>query len=200
MMKRLLIASFVLIALTASVSAQELSRSYLGFKGGVNYVTLKGDSLENMDNLTGYAFGAFYQYRLHPRFAISPEVYYSLKGAKNSEEDIKLELGYIDIPVLFKLMFPTESTVTPCVYAGGYYSFLMSAKVDDYDVKDLVAGADYGVLLGASVDLALKEGRQLVNIDVRYTLGLANINEDPEDTDEFTNAGFQFLLGWGFNL
>ena len=81
-MKRFFIAALVLIALTASVSAQEFSSSFIGLKGGVSSVEFHGDDLENVDNLIGYAFGAFYQYDIHPRFSISPEIYYSVKGAK----------------------------------------------------------------------------------------------------------------------
>ena len=199
-MKRLLIAALVLVALTTTVSAQELSPNYLGLKGGLNYVKFYGDDVEDADYLMGYAFGAFYQYQVNPRFAISPEVYYSTKGAKQSDTDLEFNLAYVDIPLLFKLMFPTESTVRPCVYAGGYLSFLMSAEFADFDVKEWTAGTDYGLVVGASLDFMVKEGSQLVNFDIRYTWGLANINDDPEDSTEVTNGGFQFLLGWGFNL
>jgi len=199
-MKRLLIVALVLVAMTASVSAQELSPRYLGIKGGLNYVKLYGDNIDDAEYMMGYAFGAFYQCRLHPRFAISPEIYYSVKGAKQDVTDFEMKLGYIDIPVLFKLMFPTESTVTPCIYAGGYFSFLMSADFEGIDVKDYTSGTDYGIVLGASIDLELKEGKQLVNFDLRYTWGLADINDDSEDPDKTYNTGFQFLFGWGFNL
>jgi len=197
-MKRLFIAALVLVAMTVSVSAQELSPHYLGIKGGVNYMKLHGDDLENIDYLVGYAFGAFYQCQLHPRLAISPEIYYSLKGSKNSEGDYSLDLGYIDIPILFKLMFPTGSTVSPCIYAGGYLAFLMSAKTEDFDVKEEFKSTDSGFIIGGSLDLMLKEGTQLVNLDIRFTYGLTSLGEDtPVDV---YNSGFQFLMGWGFNL
>jgi hypothetical protein len=199
-MKRLLIIALTLVALTATVSAQELSPNYLGIKGGLTYTKIYGDEVEDVDYYTGFAVGAFYQYELNPRFAISPEFYYSTRGAKESTFDINVKLGYVDIPVLLKLMFPTDGPARPAVYAGGYYSFLVSAEMEEIDIKEIVSGSDYGLVFGGSVDIMLKEGKQLVNFDVRYIYGLANINDDPEDPGDVMNSGFQFLIGWGFNL
>jgi hypothetical protein len=198
-MKRLFIVGLVLVAMTAAVSAQELSPNYLGLKGGVNYMKFYGDDVDDAKYLTSFAVGGFYQYQINPRFAISPEVYYSVKGAKEEDSDISVKLSYIEIPVLLKLMFPTESTARPCVYAGGYFSFLMSAKMEDIDIKDQAADTDAGLVFGASVDLLLKEGKQLLNLDLRYSWGLMNISDDEWD-EKVYNGGFQFLLGWGFNL
>jgi hypothetical protein len=199
-MKRLFIAALVFVALTATVSAQEFSPNYLGIKGGVNYVKIFGDGIVDIKHITTYAIGAFYQYRVNERFAFSPEVYYSVMGAKVGDdgEDIEWNLGYIDIPVLFKLMFPTENTITPCLYGGGYLGFLMSAKVNEHDAKDSFKSTDYGLLIGASLDMGIGGGKQLLNLDVRYIYGLAEIQE--EGQINIFNGGFQFLLGWGFSL
>ena len=146
----------------------------------------------------GYAFGAFCQFNLHPRFAFSPEIYYSVKGASNSEDDFDLKLGYIEIPVLLKLIFPTGSTVSPCVYGGGYVAFLMSTEIEDPDVKERFADTDAGLIIGASLDILIKEGRQLVNFDIRYSYGMTTLDE--EGVVDLYNSGFQFLVGWGFSL
>ena len=52
-MKRILIAAFVIIALTASVSAQ--SDNTLGLKAGVNMFKWYGDDVEGLDYLTAEA-------------------------------------------------------------------------------------------------------------------------------------------------
>jgi hypothetical protein len=197
-MKRIIVIAFVIMALATAASAQESSK-YLGIKGGLNYVKLYGDNVDDAKFMPSFAIGGFYQCEINPRFAISPEIYYSVKGAKDDLTDLNLKLSYIDIPVLFKLMFPTESTAKPCVYAGGYLAFLMSAKIDDFDVKDQTKSTDAGLVVGASVDLMLKEGKQLVNLDFRFTRGLINLDDDGGE-DKVYNGGFQFLLGWGFSM
>ncbi len=198
-MKRFFIAVSVIIALTATATAQEPSQNFLGIKGGVNYVKIYSDDFD-FQSITSYAAGAFYQYRVNERFAVSPEVYYSLMGAKMETEagDVDWDLAYIQVPLLFKLMFPTGNTITPCLYAGGYLGFLMSAKVEEVDVKGDLNSTDYGLVIGASLDMAVSGGRQLVNLDVRYLYGTAYLRE--EGMGSAYNGGFQFLLGWGFSL
>jgi len=199
-MKRFVIAAFILGALATAASAEGLSSSYLGFKGGVNYVKVRGveEDVENVDFFTGFAAGFFYQYNAHPRFAISPEINFSLKGAENPVEDYELKLAYIEIPVLLKILFPTRSTVTPWVYGGAYVSYLMSAKIDDLDVLEDFSSMDAGLLIGGGLDMMIAEGRQLLNLDIRFTHGMIPL--DMEGKEDLYNVGFQFLAGWGFNL
>jgi opacity protein-like surface antigen len=199
-MKRAIIAAVLAAALSAGVSAQEPGSSCIGVKGGLNYTKVRGDEVEGVNYLTGYAFGAFYRYQVAERFAVSPEVLYSVKGAKEKDTDNKYELSYVEIPLLLRLIFPTSSVATPAVYAGPYIGFLMSAEYEGIDVKDTTAGTDYGVVFGAGADIELGGGGKTINIDVRYSLGLADLNDDPEITGEVLNTGFQFLAGFGFSL
>lgn len=199
-MKRLFIAGLILVAMTAAASAQEPSSNYLGLKGGLNYTKFYGDEVDDSDFLTGYSIGAFYQYRVSSKFAIAPEIYYALRGAKNETTGIELQLGYVDIPVLFKFMIPTSPTSTPCIYGGVYYSFLLSAELETMDVKEWISDSDYGLVIGGALDLMFKEGRQLVNFDIRYIWGTSDVGDDSEDPVSFYNGGFQFLVGWGFSL
>jgi hypothetical protein len=67
-------------------------------------------------------------------------------------------------------------------------------------MKDRTSGSDYGLVIGGALDLMLKEGRQLINFDVRYIWGTSDVGDDPEDPVSIYNGGFQFLVGWGFSL
>ena len=204
-MRRLFTLVLILCALTATASAQDLSSFYIGIKGGLNHNRILGDDLEDFegyDYLNAYAFGVFFQYNVHPRFAIAPEVYYSVRGTRETgiaEGDIEWQLGYVDIPVLFRILFPTRSTVTPCVYAGGYFAYLVTADNGSGDVMDDFNNSDAGVVIGGSVDLMLRGGSQLVNLDVRFTHGLVRVLAADDVPDAYNN-GFQFLLGFGFSL
>ncbi len=59
--------------------------------------------------------------------------------------------------------------------------------------------SDAGVVIGGSVDLMLRGGSQLVNLDVRFTHGLVRVLAADDVPDAYNN-GFQFLLGFGFSL
>jgi opacity protein-like surface antigen len=197
-MKRFLIAALLLVAVSTAASARDLSSHYLGLKGGINYMKLSGEDVENVDFLTAFSAGIFYQYNAHPRIAISPEINFSIKGANNPETDVDLVLGYVEVPLLVKILFPTRSTVTPWVYGGGYISYLVSAEIDGADSKEEFADTDAGLLIGGGLDLRLAQGRQLLNLDIRLTYGMTPL--DTEGEADLYNVGFQFLLGWGFNL
>jgi len=193
-------AAVLVAALSTGVPAQERGSSCIGVKGGLNYMKVRGDDVEGVSYLTGYAFGIFYRYQVAERFAVAPEVLYSLKGTKEEDSGNKYELSYVEIPFLLRLTFPTSSIATPAVYAGPYAGFLMSAEYDGIDVKDTTSGTDYGLVFGAGAAVALGGGGMTLDLDVRYTLGLADLNDDPEITEEVLNTGFQFLAGFGFSL
>jgi hypothetical protein len=198
MMKRILVTAILILAFTASVSAQSYDR--LGLKAGVNMFKLYGDDAEDLDYLTSFAFGGYYCHGFSDVFALQPELYYSMKGTSESEViTIDLKEGYIEIPVLLKVNFPMEGkSWSPTLFAGPYMAFLMSAKLEDIDVKDEVAGTDFGLVVGGGFDFGLSEGQQILSLDVRYSMGFTKIDEEGEA--DVMNNGFQLLLGFGFSL
>jgi len=197
-MKRLLTVLVLTAALAVPASAQ--SPQMFGIKGGLNLFNLYGNDAEQVSYRTGFAIGAQYSYRFSEIFALQPELYYSIKGTKNSENsDLKLKLSYIDIPVLFRVTLPVDSDRwSPGIYAGPYLAFLASASLNDTDVKDNVKGTDYGLVVGAAFDFPISGGKQTVTLDFRYSVGFAKT--DKEGDSEVYNTGFQFLLGFGFNM
>ncbi|MCB9070111.1 MAG: PorT family protein [Calditrichae bacterium] len=91
-----------------------------GVKAGLNIATIGGDDISDVDSRTGFAAGLFGEIGIDKMFAIQPEVYYSMQGAKSKEDingttvDVTMKLDYIQIPVLFKFIIPVEgSTVKP---------------------------------------------------------------------------------------
>lgn len=172
----------------------------LGVKGGVNIADFGGsdaDSLGSTKSKAGFVGGAFAEFMIGDMFAIQPEVLYSQKGIKAEEAGAtaKLKLDYIEVPVLFKVNIPIEgSKVRPSVYAGPAVAFKASCKVSgsvggvDVDVDcddpliDLpVKSTDFGVAFGGGI--AFDVGGAEVGIDVRYTLGLTKIDDDPDPFD-----------------
>ena len=197
-MKRILVTIFLIVVLTTSVSAQSYNR--LGLKAGVNMFQWYGDEVEGLDYLTSFAFGAYYCHGFSDVFALQPELYYSIKGVSYSEIlTIDVKQGYIEIPVLLKVNFPLEGkSWSPNLFAGPYMAFLMSAKIEDVDVKDEFAGTDFGLVVGGGFDFGLSEGQQTLSLDIRYSVGFTTLDE--EGDEEAMNNGFQFLVGFGFSL
>ena len=197
-MKRLFIVAVMILALTASASAQ--STNTLGLKAGLNMFKWYGDDVEGIDYLTSFAFGAYFNHGFSEVLSIQPELYYSTKGLSESEIlTIELKESYLEIPVLLKVNFAMEGkNWSPNLFAGPYIAFLMSAKLEDIDVKDELAGTDFGLVVGGGFDFGLSEGAQTLSLDVRYSMGFTKVDEAVEA--EVFNKGFQFLVGFGFSM
>jgi hypothetical protein len=197
-MKKLGIISLLILAAAFPASAE--SPHVFGVKGGLNLFNVYGGDVEEATYRTGFAIGAAYSYSFNRVFALQPELYYSVKGTKNEEDDeIKLKEGYIDVPVLFRVSFPVKSSSwSPGIYAGPYLALLMNADVAGEDVKDLYNSVDYGLVVGGTIDFKLSGGDQVLGFDFRYSVGFASIDE--LQIAEIYNNGFQFLLGYGFGL
>lgn len=195
---RIFWTALFLLLLAAPVFAG--SSGSIGVKGGLNLFNLYGDDVEEASYRTGFAIGATYAYRFSELFALQPELYYTVKGSKNKEdEDVKLKEGYIEIPVLFRVSLPVESARwSPGIYAGPYLAFLMTAEVAGEGVKDEYSDVDYGLVVGAAFDFPLSEGLQQINLDFRYSAGFEKIGE--LQLLNIYNHGFQFLLGYTFSL
>jgi hypothetical protein len=197
-MKRILVVLVVLMMFAVSASAQ--SSKALGIKGGVNLFKPYGDDVVSIDYYTSFAVGVFYYHAFSEIFVLQPELYYSVKGGKETGDSV-LKLSYIDIPVLLKFNLPLEGkSWAPNLYAGPYLAFLMGADVDGHDVKDYFSSTDFGLVVGAGADFHLSEGKHLLELDFRYSMGFTKIYDaDQQDIEAFNN-GFQFLLGFGFSL
>ncbi len=193
-----LVALFAASLAVPQASAQGIK---LGVKGGVNIADIGGkdaDSLGSTKTKLGFVAGVFAEFMIGDMFAIQPEVLYSQKGIK---EDVatgpaaKFKLDYVEVPVLFKVNIPIEgSKVRPSVYAGPAVAFKASCKVsgssggvdanvncDDPSIDVPVKSMDYGVAFGGGI--AFDVGGAEVGVDVRYTLGLSKVSDDPDPFD-----------------
>ena len=201
----ILTVSFVVLMGTG-VLAEGLN---FGIKGGVNLTKVYGDDVESADMRTVGIGGISLMYSVSDNFAIQPEVLYAMKGAKESgsEEGIEysatLKLTYIEVPVLFKLIFPLEGNVTPCVYAGPAIGLRLGAKASveiagaelEEDIKDDTKGTDFGAVFGGGMAFAVGSGA--LTLDARYTLGLTTI-DNSDESDDIKNSAISVMVGYAF--
>jgi len=219
-MKKLLLTLAVVLLFAMGVTAQDemAGLSGKGIKAGLALANLYGDDVEDTDMKLGFGGGAFLTYNFTPQFAIQPEVMFMMKGAKFTEEgiddDTKINLTYIEIPVLLKFTPQMEGNIKPNIFAGPAVGILMSAKIkndafdEDFDIKDGMKSMDFGIHFGAGVDIQMETIK--ITFDARYCMGMAKVIdyeewnklgvEDEvltEDPDMKTN-NIMFMLGVSF--
>ena len=180
-----------------------------GVKAGLNIVGLNDlEAINSLDQLeseskTGLVGGGYIKLPFGP-LKIQIEGLYSLKGAKGSSLGTKpweTKLTYIEIPVLLKYEIPTPM-LKPFLYGGASVALLQKAemrneRVDSewYDIKDGMKTTDYGLVVGAGVELFG------FTLEGRYTHGLADTVEDESDNplvNAAKNKTYSVMVGFDF--
>jgi hypothetical protein len=207
-MKKLFLCAAIAVFGLSNVNAQEVK---FGVKAGVNFATLSTDIIDAKSR-TSFHFGGVAEISISEKFSVQPELMYSSQGAKSefnetfegvtisTKEEAKLD--YISIPIMAKYYVAKGFSLE----AGPQVSFLMSAKYDyeftydgsteseSEDIKDITKGIDFGLGFGAGYKM--DSG---FNFGARYSLGLSNINDDVDASDEsIKNNVFQLSVGYFF--
>lgn len=206
-MKKFMFATLAIVAMCAFVAPANAEKMMFGVKGGLNMANLTGDDVEDSSMKIGAVGGVFMSYDLTEIFAIQPELLFSMKGAKFEDGDLEenLKFNYFEIPLLLKVNLPTDGKIKPMLYAGPALGILMSAKVEDEDVKDYAKSMDIGILAGAGVGYAMEKG--MLSFEVRYEVGMTGITDytdeeleamELEDQPDMKNTGLSFMVGYGF--
>lgn len=185
-MKKLLLFTIVFFSFVVLGNAQGVN---LGIKAGLNMATLSGD-VEEADMKAGLHVGAFLDLKASDKFAISPELLFSMQGAKGENGDASY--NYVNIPVLAKIYLADFLNI----HVGPQAGFLLSAKEDDQDMKEFYKGLDISAVAGVGIDLPMG-----LTGGLRYNIGLGNIVEkelaDLNDI-KITNQVFQVYVGLRF--
>ena len=102
---------------------------------------------------------------------------------------------------MLKFAFGSSDT-KPYVMAGPTVGYLLSAKVKDpdgeEDIKDDIKNIDFGLAFGGGVSLPM--GNNTFFVEGRYSLGLSDINDDPNDDTKIKTKGIQIMAGITFPL
>ncbi len=128
-------------------------------------------------NKTGILVGGGIELFSVPYISLEIEGLYFRKGSKvkiiGVEGDYTLDV--ISIPALIKVkIMPGPS---PYVLAGGEFSYILTHKLDDEDIKDETKSFDYGLVFGAGYEMSMPGAS--IFFEGRYHLGVANILKDP---------------------
>ncbi|MBP1770615.1 MAG: hypothetical protein H6P96_1233 [Candidatus Aminicenantes bacterium] len=206
-----LCAVVLLLAAFAAGPAAAAVDFDLGIKAGVSMATYKWTGGEASGSLTKPVFGVFFAYNINRNFAIQPEAYYLTQGGTWTDVYDSTTYKYVDrwnyihVPVLAKYRFMPDKKLTPILFAGPAVGFLLSAHykyfVNDFeefdkDIKMWMNKTNFSAVFGAGVEY--KMDKLMLILDIRYDLGLTNIDGDDDPTDQEKTRAFMFMVGVGF--
>ena len=143
------------------------------------------------------------QYQLNNWFGLSAAVMYSQQGAKAKNYDLKLNMEYINIPVMAKFYVTKGLSLNVGVQPG----FMTKAKAKgegrNVDVKSNCNKVDFSIPM--SIAYEFENG---LTFEARYTTGLTNVGKDAFDstssswdkTYQNKNEVFMLTVGYKFSL
>lgn len=198
---------FAFVCTFSLVSAQNLS---FGVRAGVNLanVNIEQDGLNiEPDSRTGLNIGAILNIGVTDAFSVQPELSFIQKGYSLEllGDEVELILNYLEIPILAKYAFGSES-FQGFVQAGPAIGFALNGKSKfgdeeediDFD-EDGLNTFDFGLQFGAGAAVPAGPGEAF--LDLRYALGLANISDDESGDDiTTTNRGLLITVGYLFPI
>jgi len=170
-----LVANYFSLAQTSNTKTANVSISNVqfGLKTGVNISDVNYKNNNNIEHnaIIGFHAGVIAHIHISNNFAVQPEIVYSTQGT--DRQNVKTKLNYINVPLLLQYMTNNGFRLQTGPQAG----FLISAKNKTGDVeiniKDQVNSVDFAWSFGASYLSKIGLG-----LDVRYNLGISNVNED----------------------
>lgn len=195
MKKIMMIAAMMIAAL--GVSAQnEVGQFSVMPKAGINISSLTKD--DGTKSKVGFVGGLEFAYGAAKNFEVTAGVLYSMQGAKVKNTDLKVNMDYINIPILAQYYIVKGLAVKAGVQVG----FNTKAKFSDgntsVDVKDFYNAigidtdkktVDFSIPVGLSYEYAH------VVLDARYNIGLT---KSFKNFDGDKNSVFQITLGYKF--
>ena len=180
-----------------------------GIRAGANFATQtfeeEGFDVEP-DSKVGLYIGAIAKFDLGSNLGLRVELNFNQHGYQTEGDftgDTKVNVNYLDIPILVQYDIPTEGKIGAYLNAGPQLGYALNGTFDDGDEKqdidfedDEYARLDYGLAFGGGIGFDVAGGKMLF-LELRYYLGLANLY-DGDDSDDFTvnNRGFQVGLAF----
>jgi hypothetical protein len=194
------------LALPIGLDAQVVLGAGAGFRSASIALDPDDDDLDG--SRTGTAFFGFVGIPVSESFRLQPGISLVQKGAKDSEDDVTLELDYLEVPILGVFSLPSEGPVGVHFFAGPTIAFERKCSVTgedegiSLDVDCEASGVetkstDIGVALGAALSYATSETMNLF-LAAGYGLGLSNVADGEDDDQTAKNRVFGIDVGLSF--
>lgn len=224
MKKIVMIAAMMVAAVSANAQFDAGTFSIQPKLGGVGAMLSNVPKLDFGDGLKldktamgGALIGAEFEYQLTDMFSMAAGVNYSMQGSawkddnvllggvKYKIKDTKVELGYINVPVVVNAYLFRGFAVKTGVQFGFLVSANMKASFSaesdvvnqtvnyDMKIKDECKKFDVSIPVGVSYQFKVP-----IVIDARYNIGLTNVGKDADES--IKNQVFQLTVGYKFKL
>ena len=187
-MKKIMMIAAMMVATVSAKAQFEPGTFSLQPKVGFELTSISGDGSKFKP---GFTAGLEGQYQINNWFGLSAGLHYAAEGAKSKNlDDYKLNLGYINIPVMAKFYVTKGLSLN----AGLQLGFMTSAKLanvqllggkSDVDIKDLCNKTDFSIPL--SIAYEFTNG---LSFEARYNAGVTNVFKD-----EVVNAALDVVGG-----
>ena len=187
------------LALLAGISTAAQAQVKIGIRGGISAQTLSGDD----DPISGYKTddytyglgglgGLTFELPISDLISIQPELLYNLKGTQINDSKVRLDLHYVDLPILVKV-----NADGPYFEFGPQVGYLLSAKLGDDDKRTIETSELQQLSLGyvAGVGYQITDG---LSLGVRFNGGISSIGKDDDIFDQQRNQVFSFVAGYSF--
>ena len=219
-----MIAAMMVAAVSANAQFDAGTFSIQPKLGGVGAMLSNVPKLDFGDGLKldktamgGVLIGAEFEYQLTDMFSMAAGVNYSMQGSawkddnvllggvKYKIKDTKVELGYINVPVVVNAYLFRGFAVKTGVQFGFLVSANMKASFSaesdvvnqtvnyDMKIKDECKKFDVSIPVGVSYQFKVP-----IVIDARYNIGLTNVGKDSDES--IKNQVFQLTVGYKFKL
>jgi len=183
-----LIVAAVFTAAVLTPAAAAAQGTAIAIKGGLNISNLSFDDEDESlakDSKNGLIIGVSFRKDLKPKVGLQIEGLYAQLGSKMSfgPDDLvvqKFRVDYFQIPVLISFAAAQTDTANVRLFAGPTFALKL---YDDNKLTNLgvesdedfnIQAFDTGLTFGAEI------GLKKFLVDLRYTLGLMNINGDAD--------------------
>ncbi len=208
---RLRLLAAILMAVFAlpgsAINAQAQAKVGFGPMGGVSFASFHGMGDSTTGSRAGLVLGGFVSVPLSPKSLLEPQLFYVQKGAVTFPEGgpkQTLQLDFIELPVLFRLMLPTAAStrVAPNFLLGPAVAFQVGCKVHvESSTASTVetcakAGHTYRKTdVSANFGFGLDVSR--LDFQLRYEVGIGDLSDTEQVKDVHTNA---LLITLGFRI
>lgn len=186
----------------------------LGLRTGIDFSTISFDPEAPLaptvtkSGLTTFVIGAVAELQFAGMFAAEIEPRYILKGIKYESGAAKqtVSTSQLELPLHFKVKF-LKGSVRPFAFVGPNLGIVLTAKSKlegtgndgETDLKNTTSSTDFGLDFGGGAEFKVASNIAITG-DVRYTLGLSNLDTTPGITSTTKTRGFQILFGALFLL
>lgn len=197
-MKKHSIAAIALLFVAATATAQLTLRPYAGINS--NTLTEDVEDLVDWKSKVGYQLGADLQ--IGNKFYVQPGV--QMEFVKNTAEfqiinptSSDFSRTHLRIPLMIGYAFgEIDGNFAARVFTGPNASIVLSAEVEDEDIKDELKNAVFGWNVGFGADISI------LFIDLGYQFGLSevfeNLDIDPENASKsnafYANVGLRIRI------